>query len=171
MGSCPGRTRPFEPLGTACFQASPPYTVAETQREVDRITERLATTDRTPHPAWRWLILASVVLLGPAVQACGGDDATAPVGPGDGGAIEVVHDNFTFEPDRMVFDVGETVEFTLVSHDIPHTFTVRDLGIDWEVSKEPQTQTFTFGEAGTFKLICAVPGHEGSGMVGTVEVR
>ena len=71
----------------------------------------------------------------------------------------------------MVFDVGQTVEFTLVSRDIPHTFTVRDLGIDWEVSKEPQTQTFTFDEAGTFTLICAVPGHRGSGMVGTVEVR
>ena len=71
----------------------------------------------------------------------------------------------------MAFDVGQTVEFTLVSRDIPHTFTVRDLGIDWEVSREPRTQSFTFEEAGTFTLICAVPGHRGSGMVGTVEVR
>ena len=104
--------------------------------------------------------------------ACGGYAApAAPAEAGDDGAIEVVHDNFTFEPRRMAFEVGETVEFTLVSNDIPHTFTVKDLGIDWEVSKEPQVQTFTFERAGTFKLICAVPGHEGSGMVGTVEVR
>ena len=83
----------------------------------------------------------------------------------------MVHDKLSFEPRNMAFDVGQTVEFTLVSNDIAHTFTVKDLGIDWEVSKEPQTQTFTFETAGTFKLICAVPGHEGSGMVGTVEVR
>ena len=122
---------------------------------------------------WRWLILAGVLLLGSAVQACGGDDVptATPVGAGDDGTLEVAHRNYAFEPRSMAFDVGQTVEFTLVSNDIPHTFTVRDLGIDWEVSKEPRTQTFTFEEAGTFKLICAVPGHEGSGMVGTVEVR
>ena len=79
--------------------------------------------------------------------------------------------NFAFEPKRIAFSVGETVEFTLVSDDIAHTFTVKDLSIDWEVSTVPQTQTFTFESAGTFKLICAIPGHEGSGMVGTVEVR
>lgn len=141
-------------------------------REASRITERLTTTDGTPGARWRWLTLAGIALLGSALGACGGGDApAAPVGAGDDGAIEVVHDNFTFEPGRMAFNVGETVEFTLVSNDIPHTFTVKDLGIDWEVSKEPQVQTFTFERAGTFKLICAVPGHEGSGMVGTVEVR
>ena len=107
-----------------------------------------------------------------ALQACGGgEDLAPPATLGEGGTLEVVHDNFRFEPGRMAFDVGQTVEFKLVSNDIPHTFTVKDLDIDWEVSKEPQTQTFTFEQAGTFKLICAIPGHEGSGMVGTVEVR
>ena len=109
--------------------------------------------------------------MGVALGACGGGEDKPPATAGGDGAIEVVHDNFRFDPDGMAFDVGQTVEFTLVSNDIPHTFTVKDLGIDWEVSREPQTQTFTFEEAGTFKLICAIPGHEGSGMVGTLEVR
>ena len=140
-------------------------------REAGRITAKLTTKGSTTVARWQWLILAGIALLGSALGACGSDDApAAPVGAGDDGAIEVVHDNFAFEPKHIAVDVGQTVEFTLVSNDIPHTFTVKGLGIDWEVSKEPQTQTFTFEEAGTFKLICAVPGHEGSGMVGTVEV-
>ena len=73
----------------------------------------------------------------------------------------------------MAFSVGETVEFHLSAKDGVHTFTVKDLDINWVVSNQPdpQVQTFTFDRAGTFKLICAIPGHEGSGMVGTVEVR
>ena len=105
------------------------------------------------------------------MQACGENVTPTPASAGADGTLPVVLRNFAFEPKRIAISVGETVEFTLLSNDIPHTFTVKDLGIDWEVSRERQTQTFTFDRAGTFKLICAIPGHEGSGMVGTVEVR
>ena len=81
--------------------------------------------------------------------------------------------NFAFEPKRIAFNVGETVEFHFSAEDSVHTFTVEDLDLNWVVRDEPgpQVQTFTFEQAGTFKLICAIPGHEGSGMVGTIEVR
>ena len=46
------------------------------------------------------------------------------------------------------------------------------MGISWAVSKDsPEVQSFTFEEPGTFRLVCAIPGHEGLGMTGTVEVR
>ena len=134
-------------------------------------TEGSLRASSTFRPLRRGLLLGAALSLGVALAACGGGDDSTPVTVGGDGALEVIHQNLSFEPRDMAFDVGQTVEFTLVSKDIPHTFTVKDLGIDWEVSKEPQVQTFTFEEAGTFKLICAVPGHEGSGMVGTVEVR
>ncbi len=80
--------------------------------------------------------------------------------------------NYVFEPGALRFEVGDAVEFRLLSVDEAHTFTVNDLGINWIVPKEeaPQAQTFTFDRAGTFKLICIIPGHEGSGMVGTITV-
>ena len=122
----------------------------------------------------RGLLLVSLVLLGTAVGACGGDGITpTPASAGDDGTLVVVNRSYAFEPRSFVFEAGETVEFHLSSTDGPHTFTVRDLGISWVVAKEdePQVQTFTFERAGTFKLICAIPGHQGSGMVGTMEVR
>jgi plastocyanin len=81
--------------------------------------------------------------------------------------------NFAFEPRTLLFEVGDTVQFSLATADSLHTFTVEELGIDWKVrdKDEPVQQSFTFDRPGTFRLICAIPGHEGSGMAGTVEVR
>jgi len=61
----------------------------------------------------------------------------------------------------------------LSSADDVHTFTVKDLDINWTVreSEEPNVQTYTFDRAGTFQLICAIPGHQGFGMVGTIAVQ
>ena len=125
-------------------------------------------------PLRRGWSLAAPLALGIALGACAGDNVPAtPVGARDDGTLEVVHRNYAFEPRSLVFQVGETVEFHLVSADGPHTFTVEDLGIDWVVTRhpDPEVQTFTFEQGGTFRLVCEFPGHEGSGMVGTVEVR
>ena len=122
--------------------------------------------------------LASVVTA-LVVAACGGgDDATAtPAAPtatagGDITQIGVELSSFKFEPGQFEFSVGETVEFDLDATDINHDFTVRDLDIKWVLSRgEQNTERFTFNEAGTFRLICTVPGHEGAGMVGEIVVR
>ena len=80
--------------------------------------------------------------------------------------------NYAYEPKSFEFKAGETVEFRLLSVDEPHTFTVKDLGINWVVPKEeqPQVERFTFDTPGTYKLTCTITGHEGSGMVGEVTV-
>ncbi len=120
------------------------------------------------------VVIAAVSIL--VLQACGGGgDNVSDEGarPNENGEISVLLRNFAFEPRTLLFEVGETVEFSLSSADDIHTLTVKDLGIDWRVTgkDEPQTQSFTFDQPGTYRLICAIPGHEGSGMVGTVEVR
>ena len=120
------------------------------------------------------VVLAALGVL--VFQACGSGNPEA-IGegtrPDENGEMSVLLRNFAFEPRNLLFEVGETVEFSLSSADSLHTLTVRDLGINWRVTREdePQTQSFTFDRPGTFKLICAIPGHEGSGMVGTIEVR
>ena len=112
-------------------------------------------------------------MLGAAVQACGENVTPTPVSAGEDGTLPMVLRNYAFEPKRIAVSVGETVEFHFSVEDSVHTFTVEDLDLNWVVrdEPEPQVQTFTFEQAGTFKLVCTIPGHEGSGMVGTVEVR
>jgi len=117
------------------------------------------------------MLLGSTVLL----AACGSGEkptraVAAPVGDG---VVSVTLRNYTFEPQTLVIEVGSRVEFHLQSTDILHTFTVSDLDINWVVPREQETQVqvFTFDRPGTFRLICAIPGHTGSGMVGNIEVR
>ncbi len=113
-------------------------------------------------------------MLGLLAQACGEAGPTpTPATTSDDGVVNVGHRNYAFDPDRLSFRVGETVEFHLNSEDGTHTFTVRDLDINWAVGRqdEAQVQTYTFDQPGTFRLICAIPGHEGLGMTGTIEVR
>jgi len=71
------------------------------------------------------------------------------------------------------FEAGETVEFGIVSVDELHTFTVRELEINWAFPKKeaPEFRSFTFEKRGTYKLICVIPGHTGSGMAGEIVVE
>jgi plastocyanin len=89
------------------------------------------------------------------------------------GTIGMDLKNCAFEPERLLFELGETIEFRLTSEDAVHTFTVQQLEINWVVPGEAvsQSQTFSCEQAGMFKLIYAVPSHEGFGMTGTIEVR
>ena len=80
---------------------------------------------------------------------------------------------YEFDPSDLNFTLGETVCFTQVGETEYHTFTVDELGIDFDVdaSVEPGASsefTHTFDQAGTFQLVCLV--HELDGMVGTITV-
>ncbi|MDE2836641.1 MAG: cupredoxin domain-containing protein [Chloroflexota bacterium] len=118
------------------------------------------------------LALIAVVAVSSILAGCGPSGPTpTPAVPTDG-VLDVDMRNYVYEPRTFEFKVGETVEFRLISEDEPHTFTVRDLGINWvvPVEEEPQVQAFTFRESGTFEIICTVAGHEASGMVGKITV-
>ena len=116
-------------------------------------------------------LTVTVVSLGVLTGCPSSGPTPTPAVPVDG-VLDVDMRNYVYEPGFFEFKVGETVEFRLLSVDEPHTFTVKDLGINWVVpkEKEPQVQTFTFTRAGTFRLICTITGHEGSGMVGKITV-
>jgi len=116
----------------------------------------------------------AIVTIFSVAAGCGGSAGPTPTAAeAVDGKLSVVLRNYAFEPERLRFEAGETVEFGLVSTDELHTFTVRELGINWALPKkeEPEFQRFTFEKPGTYKLICAIPGHAGSGMVGEIVVE
>ena len=120
------------------------------------------------------LVAAGILAIAVTAQACSGDSGPTPTASSSGtdGTISVELINFEFRPKRLSFEMGESVKFRLASMDEPHTFTVMGLDINWTLTRDdPQVQTYTFEEPGTFRLVCQIPGHEGLGMVGTVEVR
>ena len=117
------------------------------------------------------LYLTVVVVALGVLTGCPSGPTPTPAVPTDG-VLDVDMRNYVYEPRSFEFKAGETVEFHLISEDEPHTFTVKELGINWVVPKneEPQVETFTFSEAGAYRLVCTVAGHEGSGMVGKITV-
>ena len=115
-----------------------------------------------------------------ALGACGGDGTptatptATPTSVTDGSVLltPMILRNYAFNPDRLSFDVGDTVDFAMISADEAHTFTVQALGINWVVpGGQTMNQEFTFTEAGEFRLVCVIPGHEALGMVGTIVVE
>ena len=121
------------------------------------------------------------IVLGPAIGIillfCGKDtgafsfDSTS-IPDGEKPKVVVELDNYSFNPRQFVFSVGDSVDFTLISMDELHSFTVEELDINWSVSsEEPKEESFTFDQPGKYKLVCIIPPHQGMGMVGTVTVQ
>ena len=125
----------------------------------------------------RLFAAASAIIL--AVTACGGDGAKGPTATppppptGVTAVAPVTLKSLKFEPNNFTFKVGDVIEFRLRTTDINHDFTVKDLGIHWDVSSpgKPRTERFTFAKAGEFKLVCTIPGHEAGGMSGKIVVQ
>lgn len=109
-----------------------------------------------------------------ALAACsgGGKEPTATPSSTGGTPVPVELSSFAYSPKQVTVKAGQPVTFRLRSKDIEHTFTVKDLGIDWTVpTGGANTQNFTFQKTGEFRIVCTVAGHEAAGMVGTLIVR
>lgn len=124
----------------------------------------------------RFLLVLPAVAGICVAGGCGGDGEPQPTPTAvesREGSVSVVLKNSAFEPERLRFSAGETVEFNLNSVDEVHTFTVEELGINWVVTKEnePQSYNFVFERPGTYNLVCVIPGHKADGMVGQIVVE
>ncbi len=123
-------------------------------------------------------LLAAASAIAFAASACsGGDDGPtatpAPPPPGVTAVAPVTLKSLKFEPNSFTFKVGDIIEFRLRTADINHDFTVKDLGIHWDVDSpgKPRTERVTFTKAGEFRLVCTIPGHEAGGMSGKIVVQ
>jgi heme/copper-type cytochrome/quinol oxidase subunit 2 len=78
-----------------------------------------------------------------------------------------------FQPDPIVLQVGEPVQFRVTSADTRHLFIIEALGIEVEVPQKSLQETVTTRvvmpqEPGTFRMLCRM--HARLPMEGTVEV-
>ena len=124
-----------------------------------------------PRSAFTLILAALAIAL--ALAACGGGDSgTATPTIAGTTTVTVELRSFDFVPEEFAFETGDTIAFQLDSKDIEHTFTVKELGIDWFVrAGGSPRESFTFTTPGEFELICTIPGHKEAGMVGVVRVR
>jgi uncharacterized cupredoxin-like copper-binding protein len=115
------------------------------------------------------LMLVAMLLVG-----CGvGDDGATPGSEHD--AIRVtMKDTMTFDPSAITVKTGQRVSIDLRnSGSIPHNFSVEQLDIS-QTLEPGDSATVTFSapiSPGQYRIVCAEPGHEKAGMVGTLTVE
>jgi plastocyanin len=80
--------------------------------------------------------------------------------------IEVKIDNFTFNPQQITVNAGDTV--TWVNHDdIPHTVTSKTQVFRSKAMDTDDRFSFTFAKPGTYAYFCALHPH----MTGSIVVE
>lgn len=125
-----------------------------------------------------------IIIMGcaAALGACGDDDDAGSA------SISATASDFQFEPNSWTVRAGEafSVEF-MNEGTVEHEWAVLNLGDEIESEAEfaeekvmfeiealpvgeTTTQEFTVDEAGSYQVICAIPGHFDQGMEGTLAV-
>jgi plastocyanin len=113
------------------------------------------------------LALAAGVLLG----ACGGGGAAQPAG-----STKVTMTEFKFDPSTINVSAGKVVFFLVNGGTTSHDMIIRDSSgarmAGSELVSAGDTFVFTVDNiaAGTYTYFCDQPGHEASGMHGTLTV-
>ncbi|NOY57186.1 MAG: hypothetical protein GXP34_14550 [Actinobacteria bacterium] len=101
----------------------------------------------------------------------GWGSAGSPAIPG-AAQVTVVASEFRFEPSTITIPAGEAVNITLVNEGaLPHDLTIPALGV--RVAAGPggqETVGLADPPAGTYEILCSLPGHAEAGMIGTLEV-
>ncbi len=125
-----------------------------------------------PPPVSRQLGTLLLVLALAASAACGGSGGEPAAQPA--GSIKVSMSEFKFSPSDISAPAGKVVIYLVNSGQAPHDMVVLDPG-GKQVAKSKLVQagnatTFTIDNlaAGTYTVVCDVPGHREAGMVGTL---
>jgi plastocyanin len=113
--------------------------------------------------------LAAVALL----AACGGSGSGSSQ---PSGSIQVTMTEFKFDPSTITHPSGKIVFWLVNSGSTQHDMAIRDLSgktiATSELVSAGDTQEFDVNgiAAGTYTFYCTQPGHEASGMKGTLTV-
>lgn len=87
--------------------------------------------------------------------------------------IDIRATEFSFEPDEIQVDEGETVRLRLINAgSLSHNLHLEGVSVKTETVQSDSTATvrFTAPSAGTVQFFCDVPGHKQAGMTGQIEV-
>jgi plastocyanin len=115
---------------------------------------------------WIAILLASVALF---AAACG----SSPSQPA--GSTKVVMTEFKFDPSALTVPHGKVVFWLVNSGSTQHDMAIRKSGSNIATSELVSAgDTLEFDvdnlDAGTYEIYCTQPGHESSGMKGTLTV-
>lgn len=112
--------------------------------------------------------LAALAVVAIALFGCGDD------GDGDvaDGAVVIEASEFEFAPDTVTIAADSDVEITLDNVGaVEHDWAVEELDVNIHADAG-ETATGTVNvPAGTYDIICTIPGHAEAGMVGTLVVE
>jgi heme/copper-type cytochrome/quinol oxidase subunit 2 len=117
------------------------------------------------------MVLGTVLTAG----AVGVSDLSAAGAAGRGAVkeISVVAERYTFTPDRIEVNQGDTVRITVKSADGTHGFAIKKMRVSATVPKggEPVTLEFVADRPGAFPITCSeYCGRGHSQMKGVLEV-
>ena len=129
-----------------------------------------------------FVVCLAIILL---LAACGGG---APAGPEPVSYTVEGYDDFRFEPADVTATEGAEVTVNFENEGVlEHSWVLVGRGVEPEVATledalagatsgtvpagESETFTFTAPPAGTYTVVCTVPGHAIGGMVGTLTVN
>ncbi len=114
------------------------------------------------------ILLLVLCVTGLLLAACGENaPAQAPV------ALTIRAQDIKFDVKTLTAKVDQPVQLTYINQgSIDHAFKIEGIVDEYKV-KPGETHVFLFTptKAGQFKFVCAMPGHEPAGMVGTLVVE
>lgn len=79
-------------------------------------------------------------------------------------------DDFSFAPSQIEAAAGEIVVAFDNKGALPHTFTIEGTSVDMDASGGKSATEIVTLEAGSYTFFCAIPGHRGAGMEGSLTV-
>jgi plastocyanin len=100
-------------------------------------------------------VLTALIVAALLVGACGEDDGGGS-GSGSGDSVELVAQDFSFDPTTLDLPAGEEVTVTLMNEgEAEHSFTVDDLDVETEAEGgESAEVSFTAPEEGAVEFHC-----------------
>jgi plastocyanin len=118
--------------------------------------------------------VAAVALGVAALAGCGSGDGMGNYVPPTGKPIKTIAiqgTSYKFTPSKITAPAG-VLEFTLTSNDIQHSFRIK--GVDGFMIEAAAGKTESKKvelPSGKYTFYCDIPGHESSGMEGTLTVK
>lgn len=118
----------------------------------------------------RSALLLMTVLL---VAACGGggQQGGPATPPSQATTVTVTETEFKFDPKEMTAKAGAVTFAVVNSGTVEHNFIIEGTDIKLEGIQPGQTKNASATlAAGTYKVLCTIPGHQEAGMTGTLTI-
>lgn len=116
--------------------------------------------------------MALVIVIGILIMtACAGQQA-GPTPTPAASEVEVIEKEFSIEPEVSTINAGKVTFVVKNEGALEHNFVIEGLDQKVELILPLESETLEVNlSAGTYKLVCNLPGHEEAGMVAEITVE